>query len=167
MAVFAGEPVNQPLRPDVRHAGIHQQQRHGVIQLWWLYTHRDNSQSWRSDDSSERKDDQTKDERKIGHTGALQGTKIRASPWLKRWSCWWCWALSPWPPAWGFPASCRLPYADETRLATSNYLVDKIEQLKGTAFASMAGGSDTVTINERPRLHSNLDRRQRQSRWHG
>jgi Tfp pilus assembly protein FimT len=47
----------------------------------------------------------------------------------------------------GLAGICRGPSQDETQLGISNELVDKIEQLKGTAFASLAGGSDTVTIN--------------------
>ena len=47
----------------------------------------------------------------------------------------------------GLAAVCRAPYVDETQLGISNELVDKLEQLKGTAFASLASGSDTTTVN--------------------
>jgi prepilin-type N-terminal cleavage/methylation domain-containing protein len=47
----------------------------------------------------------------------------------------------------GLAGICRGPYADETQLAISNALVDKMETLKGTAYASLASGSDTVTLN--------------------
>ncbi len=47
----------------------------------------------------------------------------------------------------GLAGISRAPYIDETQLGISNELVDKLEQLKGTAFASLASGSDTTTVN--------------------
>jgi type II secretory pathway pseudopilin PulG len=50
----------------------------------------------------------------------------------------------------------RVPKANDVQLSIASSLTDKMEQLRGTAFASLAVGSsnDTVTINNTPYTRS-------------